>query len=454
MKVSGPAHHYSAPAGNAEILPLSEAMSEVRRELVEAAAGNDVFAAHLEMFDDPMLQESINGFIEAGKSEAEAVDAASESICAMFSEIDDEYLRSRMDDVRDVCARIKRKITGASASGALPEGCILVADELLPSDFAALELKSLKGIICAKGSPTSHVCIMAHSKGIPIMTGADVSSISEGDVIECDDPVVGSDIACKVRSAGKPVYANAGSLDDIRNAVAAGADGIGLFRTEFLYFESEQAPSFEHQQKIYAEALRICKGRPLIFRTMDIGGDKHLQWMPLPVEDNPFLGVRGIRLSLKYPELLKTQLEAIAAAADEVEGCNPKVMFPMVCSAGEVARAKSLLGRKSAKISFGAMVETPAAALNIRELAGECSFFSIGTNDLTQYVMAADRGNAGVGELLDANSPAVRRLIRIIVDDAHACGATVGVCGELASDPSATDFLLEVGVDSLSMNRL
>jgi len=454
MKVSGPAHLYSVRNGNAELLPLSAALSEVRCELVEAAAGSDVFAAHLEMFDDPMLQESIDGFIAEGKSEADAVDAATESICAMFADIDDEYLRARADDVRDICARIKRKITGSSVSEKLPDGCILVAEELLPSEFSALATEKIKGIICAKGSPTSHVCIMAHSKGIPIVTGVDISSISEGDIIECDDPVVGADIAAKVRSAGKPVYANAGSLDDIRKAMDAGADGIGLFRTEFLYLESEQSPSFEYQKSIYAEALRLCKGKPLIFRTMDIGGDKHLLWMQLPVEDNPFLGVRGIRLSLKYPELLKTQLEAIAAAAEEVDGCNAKVMFPMVCSAAEVARAKALIGEESPKIQFGAMVETPAAALDIRGLSAECDFFSIGTNDLTQYVMAADRGNAGVGNLLDAKSPAVKRLISIIINDAHACGRTVGICGELASDPSATDFLLDVGVDSLSVNRL
>lgn len=437
-------------------MSLEQAFCSLRAEL-SAEAGADtegVLAAHLEILEDPLLEESISSGIADGLSPADAVKAAGESISAMFADIDDEYLRARADDVRDVCGRLEMKIRGEAKSTDIPKGCILVADELFPSDMSSPGLQHVRGILCHKGSRTSHVAILAHSKSIPIEFGADISGIGEGDSVTVDDPALGSDIADRVRRAGKPVYVNAGCLDDIRAAIAAGADGIGLFRTEFLYLQSEEAPDFETQKEIYREALLLCEGKTLTVRTMDIGGDKPLPWLEMHEEDNPFLGLRGIRLSLRHPELLKTQLEALAWAAGQVPGCRLRIMFPMVCSAEEVAQAKALLGEKAAGLTFGAMIETPAAALEIDSLCGECSFFSIGSNDLTQYIMAADRGNPDVAAYYDPMCAPMRRIIGKIVSDAHRNGIPVGICGESASDPTSTEFLLQAGIDSFSLNRL
>lgn len=454
MKVSGAAHLYGSSVSPGRKMSLEDATAALRDELSAGAELSDVLAAHLEILDDPMLGEEISAGIQAGLAPEDAVHAASESICAMFAAIDDEYIRSRADDVRDVCRRLEMKIKGERKSTEIPEACILVADELFPSDLAAVDLSRVKGISCRNGSMTSHFVIMAHSKGIPVEIGKDNSGIVEGEMITINDPLLGGAAVEKVRKAGRSVYANAGSLDDIRVAIEAGADGIGLFRTEFLYLDSKEAPSLELQKEIYLSALRLCKGKTLTIRTMDIGGDKPLPWLDMPHEDNPFLGLRGIRLALAHPDLLKTQLEALAWAAGQEPGCRLRIMFPMVSSAGEVAQAKSLLGSAADGLVFGAMIETPAAALSIDSLCRECSFFSIGSNDLTQYVMAADRGNPAVAGYYDPASAPMKNIIRMIVSDAHRNGVPVGICGEMASDPAYTDFLLETGLDSLSFNRL
>lgn len=454
MRASGKAHIYGAILGTAPGMTLEQAFESLRGELSAKAETESILAAHLEILEDPLLDESVRAGLADGLTPEAAVSAAADSISAMFAEIDDEYIRARADDVRDVCKRLEMKLKGETRCADVPEGCILVADELLPSDMATIDLSRVRGISCHKGSRTSHVVIMAHSKGIPIEIGVDISGIAEGDALTVDDPAVGGCVAARVRKAGRAVYANAGSLEDIRRAIEAGADGIGLFRTEFLYLQSPEAPTLETQKEIYREALLLCKGKVLIVRTMDIGGDKALPWLALPREDNPFLGLRGIRLSLKYPELLKTQLEALAWAAQQVPGSRLRIMFPMVCSASEVARAKALLGEKARGMEFGAMIETPAAALDIDALCKECSFFSIGSNDLTQYVMAADRGNPSVASYYDPMCAPMRRIIEKIVRDAHSNGVSVGICGEMASDPSATGFLLQTGLDSLSLNSL
>lgn len=454
MKVSGKAHLFGSVIAGGEKMTLEQAFGSLREELRTAAETDDVLAAHLEILDDPLLEEAVSAGIAEGLAPEKAVEAAAESISAMFAEIDDEYLRARVDDVRDVCGRLEMKLKGECRRTDIPDGCILVAEELLPSDVAGIDLSHVKGISCRRGSLTSHVVIMSRAKGIPIEIGKDNSGISEGDFITVDDPCLGGSVAGKVRAAGKALYVNAGNLDEMKAAVEAGADGIGLFRTEFLYLKSAEAPGLELQKDIYRQALEICKGKTLTVRTMDIGGDKVLPWLGMPAEDNPFLGLRGIRLSLAHPDLLKTQLEALAWAAGQVPECDLRIMFPMVCSAAEVAQAKALLGDKADGLVFGAMVETPAAALDIDALCAECSFFSIGSNDLTQYVMAADRGNAAVSGYCDPMCAPVRLLIRKTISDAHRHGVPVGICGEMASDPSSTDFLLEAGVDSFSLNRI
>lgn len=484
MKCTGPAFLWNRTASDVAVRSFDEAFDLVRAELALASGSGDaaeVFSAHLEMLEDPMLREAVDSELAAGKQPLEAVDAACSCICAMFADIDDEYLRARVDDVRDVFARLREAMCGGSAVREIPAGSVIVSTELLPSDTARIDFSSISGILCARGSVTSHVCIIAHAHGVPIRVGADISGICEGDIVEVDDPLVGgtANVVAQVRAAGRRVYANAGSVEEVRAAIAAGADGIGLFRTEFLFIGRECMPSEDEQRALYREALGACGGKPLTIRLLDIGGDKSLPYLPVPVEDNPFLGLRGIRFLLAHPELAENQLRALAAAACEVRDAHPdwfafgtpvRVMLPMVCTVDEVRRVRSMLAGvagETCPVEVGIMVETPAAVLCAQELAAECDFFSIGTNDLTQYVMAADRGNASVGSLYDAQSPAVRRAVALTVAAAHsavrpsspvsaACpsGIPVGICGELASDPSATSWLLASGLDSFSLSRL
>ncbi len=484
-------------------ISFSDAFDAVHGELSSLANGtesSDVYAAHLAMLEDPMLREAVEANIASGMSDSEAVDAACTGICAMFSEIDDEYLRARVDDVRDIFRRLKDALGGAADScsqyppgassilasrvirsaenlSAAAEGAhgghsshicsaakpVIVAEELLPSDIAKIDLSSIAGIICHRGSSTSHVSIIAHAHGIPIQFGTDISGIAEGDIVTVEDSMVGvSSIAEQVRSAGRKVYVNAGSIEDIRAAIAAGADGIGVFRTEFLFMDRDSMPSREEQRSIYRQALEICADKPLIIRLLDIGGDKAVPYLKMPREDNPFLGLRGVRFGLAHPELYEVQLGAIVDAAMDVPGSRPRIMIPMVSTVDEVRKVKEMflvILSEAKDLPLGIMIETPAAVLDAEALAAECDFFSLGTNDLTQYIMAADRGNSAVGDLYDPMSPAVRRAIEMTVSAAHSSprrtsGIPVGICGELASDPRATAFLLAAGLDSLSLSRL
>ena len=463
MKVSGPAYIWKQAASDGAVRSFSEAFGMVRSDLVAltgpGSPAADVFAAHLEMLDDPMLRDAVEVELSTGKQPLEALDDACEGICEMFSEIGDEYLRARMDDVRDVFRRLRDAMCGGAAVQEIPAGSVIVAEELLPSDTAGIDFSRVAGIICHRGSATSHVCIIAHSKGVPINVGRPIDGIREGDTVSVDDPMVGDarSIAGKLRAAGRKVYANAGSVDEVRASIAAGADGIGLFRTEFLFMGRSGMPSFDEQRALYREALESCAGKPLTVRLLDIGGDKALPYLPMPAEENPFLGLRGVRFLLANPELLETQLRAIVAAASEVPGSQARVMIPMVCTVDEVRRVRELLSAvagESVPVALGIMVETPAAVLCADELAAVCDFFSIGTNDLTQYVMAADRGNSAVSGLYDPFAPAVRRAVALVAASARAAGIPVGICGELASDPRATGWLLDAGLDSFSLSRL
>ena len=351
----------------------------------------------------------------------------------------------------------------------MPGGCILVAEELLPSDTALIDFKALGGILCHKGSSTSHVCIIARAKGVPIQVGADISGIKDGDTVQVDDPLSGSlqSIASRSRASGLKVYVNAANLDEIRSGLAAGAEGVGIFRTEFLFLNRSSMPSREEHAAIYREALLACAGRPLTLRTMDIGGDKDLPYLPLTAEDNPFLGLRGIRLSLLHQDVFIPQLQGALDAAGSVRELHPEwfeersplhLIIPMVSKAEEILQVRALLSSLDSDyerlLELGIMIETPAAVLDAPALAAESDFFSVGTNDLTQYIMAADRGNASVGYLYDSFAPPVRRALELTVRAAHDAKIPVGICGEMASDPRATGILIDLGFDSLSLSRL
>ena len=459
MKVRGPAYIYSRTASSGAVRSFDDAFSLVHASLETAAAGNPVFAAHLEMLEDPLLRETYETELGFGMGPLEALDEACRSVCLMFSGIDDEYLRARVDDVRDVFGRLREAMCGGTEEREIPAGSIVVAEELLPSDLAKLDLSGVAGILSERGSSTSHVCIIAHARGIPVQLGTAVSGIGNGDMVTVDDPSLSAaaGIVAKVRAAGRKVYCNAGSLDEVRAAMAAGAEGIGVLRTEFLFMGRDAMPTEEEQRALYSDALKACSGKPLIIRLLDVGGDKALPYLPMPAEDNPYLGVRGVRFLLEHTELLETQLRAIAGAASAVPGSQARIMIPMVCTVEEVRRVREMLvsvAGEDAPVALGIMIETPAAVLNAAELASVCDFFSLGTNDLTQYVMAADRGNAAVSALYDPFSPAVRRAVAMAVEAAHDAGIPVGICGELASDPAATDWLLAAGLDSLSLSRM
>lgn len=456
MKASGPAYIFKPAESAVQQTPFARAYDLVHSELTSQAQQNPIFAAHLELLEDPMLREGVDAGVADGLTEPEALQQTCEGICAIFSEIEDEYLRSRADDVRDICCRLRRAMCPTSDNLDIPDGSILVAEELLPSDTARLDFSRIRGIICHKGSATSHVCIIAHSKGVPINVGADISCISEGDVVSVDDPLAGcAAVKDAVRAAGAGLMVNAGSIDDVQAAMAAGADGIGLLRTEFLFLGRDELPAVEEQCAIYTKAAELCVGRTLIIRTLDVGGDKPLGCIPAVEEPNPMLGVRGIRHSLAHPDILRTQIDAIVRAAGQQPDTCIKIMIPMVTSLEEVRTVRSLLRDAGGRdIPLGIMVETPAAALLAADFARECDFFSVGSNDLTQYIMAADRGNPAVLPLYGSKSPAVLRALELTVAAAKAAGIPVGICGELASDPAATQVLLNIGFDYLSVSRI
>lgn len=446
------------------------------KEYIENSPAPEVFSAHLEILEDPLLHDTIQRNVNEGMTPAEAVKAAADEISGMFNEIGDEYFKARVDDLNDVCKGLVEFLDGKCGNPFenLPDDAIVVTRELFPSDTVEMNLGKVRALVTSKGSPTSHVGIIARSKGIPFVTGIDISGIQAGDLLLVDavssevivNPTNSQTEAFKDRMAagndipeimrrvvtkyGMRIFGNAGSVKDIEAAIKSGADGIGLFRTEFLFLDRDELPSEEDQYKIYKEAVEACQGRPLTIRTMDIGGDKPSPGLNIPKEDNPYLGMRGIRLSLSMPDIFKEQIRAILRASAHGK---VRMMLPMVTRVEELIQTRALVREcdASSDLEIGVMIETPAAALISDLLAEEADFFSVGTNDLTQYVMAADRGNASVSYLNDPLDEAVVRAVKIVVEAAHKKGIPVGVCGEAASNPEFAELLCGLGVDSLSL---
>lgn len=485
------------PAGSVgqEREKFGKALSDSIAQIAKLAENNDIFAAHLEMVQDDMLRESVEAHIDGGESAIAAVRAAGEETAAMFAAIDDEYLRAREADVRDIFARIAANLTGGVRNpfDGVQEGDIVVADTLTPSDMTMIDFSRVRGFVTKEGSATSHVCIIARNRDIPAVVGLHdaADAISSGDMLAVDasggEVVIAPDEATLAHynkaaeeyrarrrreneSAGKTfrdgsgrpvhVFANAGDVGEVRAAIAAGADGIGLFRSEFLYMQSASAPSEQQQYEAYAAAAEACGGRTLIIRTLDIGGDKALPYLDFGREENPFLGWRAIRVSLAMRDMFRRQLRAILRAGAHGD---VRIMFPMIVDMEELRTAKSLLEECKAELlregatfdsgmKVGVMVETPAAVFIAAALAAECDFFSIGTNDLTQYVMAADRANAKVAYLYNPYSDAVASAVAIAIKAAEDAGIECGMCGELASDTDATKRLLDAGLREFSVN--
>ncbi|HEX3259817.1 MAG TPA: phosphoenolpyruvate--protein phosphotransferase, partial [Pseudonocardia sp.] len=468
------------------IAAVRRSVSQVRaravREVGEAEAA--IFDAHLLLLDDADLLDDVRGRVDDGQSAAAAWSAATDAVAAEFAGVPDPYLQARAADVAAVRDAVLRELLGLTHGGGAPSG-VVVAGDLTPAEAAELDPAQVVAVVLAYGTPTAHSAILLRARGIPTVVGAgaDVLDIAGGTLLAVDggtgeivvDPpppvqerfrAKAADLARRrsaaLADAAAPartgdgvavhVGANVGSAEDARLAAACGADLAGLVRTEFLFLDRAQAPDVDEQEAVYRAIAEALPGRRITFRTLDVGGDKPLSYLPMPAEANPFLGLRGIRLSLAHPRLLAHQLTAIVRVAHD----GPtSVMFPMVSTLDELVAARRMLddaiklvGRGTPNgLEVGMMVEVPAAALKAHVFAPQVDFFSVGTNDLTQYALAAERGNAAVADVGDAYDPGVLKLVAAVC----RTGVAVAVCGELAADDRATPLLVGLGVRELSV---
>ncbi len=480
---------------NNEVEKFEKAKDAVTAELEKLAEGNAVFFAHTEIANDYTLIEGIVSKIKSQLRNAEmAVDETITEIATMFSMVDDPYMKERSADVKDVGKRYMSALKGVSLPdlGEVDTEVVVVAKDLYPSDTVKINTKYIKGIVTEEGGVTSHVFIIAKSMDIPIIVGVhEVLDKSNDKEILCMDAKSGEIVinpdketedifiarkkefyenkarieALRTKSVygkdGKHISlcANVGGLADIRNAIPYNTDGVGLFRSEFLYMENIRFPSEEEQFKVYKEAAKLSP-KELTIRTLDIGGDKELSYFEFDKEENPFLGYRAVRICLDMVDMFKEQLRAILRAS--VYG-NVRIMIPMIISIEEILAAKKIIEECKTEldekgieynrdIEIGMMMETPSSVLLAKDFAKEVDFFSIGTNDLTQYLLAVDRGNKKIADLYSYFHPAVVSAIKQIIDAGHEEGIKVGMCGEMAGDLKAVSMLLEMGLDEFSMS--
>ena len=453
-----------------------------------------IFEAHMQIAQDPSLSDGIKSLVESSHMNVVAATAQTiETFANIFLGMEDAYMRERGADIKDIGDRLMRNMLGMNPRGLshISGEVILVAHDLAPSDTVSLDKAVVKGIVTAAGGPTSHAAIMARTLEIPAVMGVgDIESFADGDkaVVLGTDGIVEinpSDAdwteytnqalafqeelkrlresanleATTIDGHHVELFGNIGKAKDAKHALTMGAQGIGLYRTEFLYMENDELPAEEIQFEEYKKVAQDMKGQPVIIRTMDIGGDKELKCLDLPSEMNPFLGYRAIRISLNRPDIFKVQLRALlrASAFGDIH-----IMYPMIASVEEVKQANAMLDECKEElaaeskdfnkdIKVGIMIEVPAAAVISPILAKYVDFFSIGTNDLCQYTLAVDRMNEAIGSLYQPLHPGVLRLIKHVIDASHEQGKFTGMCGELASDPVATMILLGLGLDEFSM---
>lgn len=479
---------------------VNRAMEELRQFEMQAMErlGREeaqIFLAHQQMLEDPSFSGEVQAEIRKQKSASQAIRDVSETLIQMFQAMPDDYLRERATDIADLRNRLLRHVTG-TADKAMDAGVstgILVAADLTPSDTIALDANRVVAFVTEVGGRTSHSAILARSLGLPAVVAVSglLSNVGTGDVVIVDgaegkvviqpteEELADYTARAHANQAARAkteenrfqtattkdgrsieVAGNIGTPNDVTRVLEHGGDGVGLYRTEFLFMNRESAPTEEEQFEAYRSVAASLEGKPLVIRTLDVGGDKEIPYLNLPVEQNPFLGYRAVRFCLDEPALFQTQLRAILRASHYG---NVKVMFPMISTVSEIRAAKAAL--EEAKVSLasagvpfredmevGMMVEIPASAVAADRFAKEVDFFSIGTNDLVQYTMACDRMNERISHLYQPYHPAVLRLVKNVIEAAHNLGKWVGMCGEMAGEDIALPLLLGLGLDEFSMS--
>lgn len=469
---------------------LAALYEKALKEVGEANAA--IFEVHQMMLDDLDYVESITNMISSQGINAEyAVATTGDNFAEMFAAMDDDYMRERAADVKDISNRVIHILQGGSEQAGLgDQPVIILADDLAPSETVQLDKSKVLSFVTRHGSTNSHTAILARTMNIPALIGIDYPEDAEGHMAVVDgrngvfllDPTeeeltkyealrqeevekarLLQELKGKenVTKAGRKIalYANIGGVGDVASVLANDAGGIGLFRSEFLYLETEDYPSEEQQFKAYRTVAENMAGKKVIIRTLDIGADKQVDYFGLEHEENPAMGYRAIRICLDRKEIFKTQLRAIYRAS--YYG-NISIMFPMIISVDEVKAAKEMCatvqeelkseGIPYGKVELGIMIETPAAVMISDLLAKEVDFFSVGTNDLTQYTLAIDRQNPKLDNIYDAHHPAILRMLQMIIDNGHKEGCWVGICGELGADVTLTDTFIKMGIDELSVS--
>ena len=478
---------------NAKALAVEQLQKLYDKAVVEAGEDHAaIFEIHIMMLDDDDYLDSIAGIIQTqGKSAAYAVKTTGENFAETFASMDDEYMKARAADVKDISARIVNILTGTETGFAVDDDpFIIVAEDLAPSETVQLDKNKLLGFVTRLGTTNSHTAILARNMNIPALIGTEISESWDGKVAIIDgyndciyiDPTEEliktldkkrvydlQQRALLQELKGKPnvtldgreihVYANIGNLSDMGMVLQNDASGIGLFRSEFIYLQSKTFPTEDEQFAVYKRVAEMMGGKKVIIRTLDIGADKQVDYFHLPKEENPALGYRAIRICLTQPDIFKTQLRALLRAA---AFGNISIMFPLIISLRDVKDAKEMLeecrreltaeGKQVGDVEIGVMIETPASVIIADELAEQVSFLSIGTNDLTQYMLAIDRQNPKLDPFYDPHHPAVLRMIEHTIQAGHRHNCWVGICGELGADTALTETFIRMGIDELSVN--
>ena len=469
---------------------IKEFYGKALKEAGEAGAA--IFEAHHVMIRDHEFQDMLENLIRKQRVNTEyAVAKTADYFADLFEQMDDDYMKARAVDVRDISERLLTVLSGETEElSGRDEAEIIVAQELSPSETVQLDKRKVRAFVTYAGTVTSHTAILARTMNIPALVGITCEETMEGKTAVVDgfrgELIVEPDVETllqyvqkeaeekekneslltlkgkeTVTQSGRAIqlYANIGGLSDLPYVLQNDAAGIGLFRSEFLYLEKSDYPTEEEQFQVYKSVAQTMAGKKVIIRTLDIGADKQIDYFDLKKEENPAMGFRAIRICLKRPEIFKTQLRALYRAS--VYG-NIAIMFPMITSVWEIRKIKEIVEEVKAELrkedipyhemELGVMIETPAAVMVSEELAKEVQFFSIGTNDLTQYTLAVDRQNVELDDFYDAHHPAVLKMIRMVIENGHKQNIRVGICGELGADLTLTDTFLDMGIDELSVS--